>query len=81
MRPGYRYPSGIVFVRELTSFDDAVSAHESGEKICLHLGNDSVGRIMHFFYVPREKDRAIFHKMAQDNHWFVADVPAQALQL
>jgi len=76
MKPGWRYASGIVFVRHLASFDDAVFEHERGAKLCLHLGHDPVGRILNFFFVPEERHRAIFDRISKENiGFFVAGIP------
>lgn len=75
MYPGYVYKSGIRFVREISSFTDALAAHKAGEIICLNFERGIPGRVVDYFYDPTEDTRGAFALFGKGGVWFVADVP------
>ena len=75
MHPGYVYKSGIRFVREIASFEDAVAAHQAGEVICLNFERNSPCRVVDYFYDTTADTRGAFAWFSRDGVWFVADVP------
>lgn len=76
MYPGYVYKSGIKFVREITSFSDAIAAHKAGEVMCLNFERGRACRVVDYFYDPTEDTRGAFALFGKTGVWFVADVPA-----